>query len=74
MQPDMVFTYGASSALNQEYSSATGTKAVHSGIGGHDTREILQAYGASVEIKSIDPNENDGYTVVYRLMFNNNIY
>ncbi len=74
MQPEMVFTYGASSALNQEYSSATGTKAVHSGIGGHDTREILQAYGASVEIKSIDPNENDGYTVVYRLMFNNNIF
>lgn len=74
MQPDMVFAYGASSALNQEYSAVAGSKAVHSGIGGHDTREILQEYGASVEIKSIDPNGNDGYTVVYRLVFNNNIF
>ncbi len=71
MDPANVFSYGLSSALNEEYRTENGTHAVHSGIGGHDIREILKDYGADVSIRGIDPKENDGYTVVYRIEFEN---
>ena len=58
-----IFTYGYSTVLNQK-NRLSGHK--HSGIGAYDSKNILDKFGAKIEIIST-PNEE--YTVTYKITF-----